>query len=244
MGGEELFEAIRGGDLAAVDRIVTARPAAAMSSDAAGLSAITVAAYHGRWPIVDRLLATDPDLDRWEAAIVGDADRLRALLDEADRERSVERESGLLGATPPGADAGVDDAPVDERSADGFTALHLAAFFGRPVVAGLLLDRGADPNRWATGELHVQPLHSALAAGHEDVAALLVEHGAEVGSAQAHGITPLMEAAQNGLAASAALLLARGADPKAYDDDILTAAEMADRAGHAEIAAQIRAAGG
>ncbi len=239
MGSEQLFEAIRAGDLATVDRIVTATPATAMASNPAGLSAITVAAYSGRWPIVDRLLATDPDLDRWEAAIVGDVGRLGTLLDEADRERSVERETAR-----PGADAGVDDAPVDERSADGFTALHLAAFFGRPAVARLLLERGADPNRWATGDQHVQPLHSALAGGHEDVAAMLVEHGAEVGSAQEHGITPLMEAAQNGLAGSVALLLARGADPKAYDDDILTAAEMADRAGHAEIAAQIRAAGG
>ena len=53
-----------------------------------------------------------------------------------------------------------------------------------------------------------------------------------------------MGAAQNGLAGSVALLLARGADPKAYNDDILTAAELADRAGHPEVAAKIRAAGG
>ncbi len=53
-----------------------------------------------------------------------------------------------------------------------------------------------------------------------------------------------MGAAQNGMPGTVELLLARGADPKAYNDDILTAAELADRAGHPEVAATIRAAGG
>ena len=73
---------------------------------------------------------------------------------------------------------------------------------------------------------------------------MLIDAGAEVGSVQDGGYTPLMGAAQNGLAATVALLLGRGADPKAYDQDILTAADLADRAGHPEVAATIRAAGG
>ena len=88
-----IFLAIRGGDEAAVDRILAANPAAGMASDGAGLSALTVAAYHRQWPIVDRILATGPDLDPFEAAIVGDAERLRTLLDEAEGERRVEREA-------------------------------------------------------------------------------------------------------------------------------------------------------
>jgi len=232
----QLFDAIRAGDLDRVDRIVTASPAMAMASDGSGLSALTVAAYHRRWPIVDRILATGPDLDRFEAAIVGDAERLRTLLDEAEREHAIEPETSSEG--------GGSERPVDERSADGFTALHLAAFFGRPATVALLLERGADPNRWATGEQHVQPLHSAVAGGNEEVAAMLVVAGADVGARQAHGFTPLMGAAQNGLATTVDLLLAHGADPGAYDDDILTAAQLAERAGHPGIAARIRAAGG
>ncbi len=126
--------------------------------------------------------------------------------------------------------------PVDGRAADGFTALHLAAFFGRPSVARLLLDRGADPNAWASGGLRVQPLHSAVAGGHEAVAAMLIEAGADVNAAQDGGYTPLMGAAQNGLAATVALLLAEGAEPNALNEDVLTAADLADRAGHAEVA--------
>jgi uncharacterized protein len=239
-----LFEAIRAGDVATVDRILTARPALAGSSDASGLSAVTVAAYHRQWPIVERILVATPDLDLYEAAIVGDIDRLTVMLDEADREAEIEAETGHPGrsnAVVPGEPA---VAPIDERSADGFTALHLAAFFGWTAAVRLLLDRGADPNLWATGDLYVQPLHSAVAGGHEETARLLIEAGAEVGSAQREGYTPLMGAAQNGLAATVALLLARGADPKAYNDDILTAADLADRAGHTAIAATIRAAGG
>lgn len=236
MDATQLFDAIRAGDLDRVDRIVTASPAMAMASDGSGLSALTVAAYHRRWPIVDRILATGPDLDRFEAAIVGDTERLRALLDEADREQAIRPDTSSEGEG--------SVRPVDERSADGFTALHLAAFFGHPATVALLLEHGADPNRWATGEQHVQPLHSAVAGGNEEVAARLVAAGADVDARQARGFTPLMGAAQNGLAATVDLLLARGADPKAHDDDILTAAQMAERAGHPAIAARIRAAGG
>ncbi len=239
----ELFEAIRAGDLATVDRVLTARPAAAGASDGRGLTALTVAAYHGQWPIVERIQAARPDLDRYEAAIVGDTERLRTLLDEEDREAAIDAETASRGH-PNGAAGAADPRRVDERSADGFTALHLAAFFGRTDAVRFLLARGADPNLWATGDLIVQPLHSAVAGGHEEVARLLVEAGAEVGTAQREGYTPLMGAAQNGLAATVALLLARGADPKAYNDDILTAAELADRAGHPKVAATIRAAGG
>lgn len=255
MNDAPLFDAIRAGDQATVDRLLAANPGAAMASDPSGLSALTVAAYHRQWPIVDRILATGPDLDVFEAAIVGDVERLRTLLDEAEAEHGVERETargrldGLapLGGPEPldGRDADDDaTAPVNRRSADGFTALHLAAFFGRPEATRLLLDRDADPNRWATGELTVQPLHSAVAGGHEAVAALLVERGADVNAAQQLGFTPLMGAAQNGMLGTVELLLARGADPKAYNDDILTAAELADRADHPEVAAAIRAAGG
>ena len=124
---DELFAAIRSGDLATVDRLLTERPYLAGASDAAGLSAVTMAAYSRQPAILERILAAKPELDRFEAAIVGDLGRLAELLDEPD--------------------AG----PVDERSADGFTALHLAAFFGRRSICPAAPRPGADPNLWASG---------------------------------------------------------------------------------------------
>ena len=212
----DLFEAIRTGDLGAVDQLLATRPYLAGSSNSAGLTAVTAAAYAQQPAIVERILAARPDLDRFEAAIVGDLARLSELLDEAD--------SG----------------PIDQRSADGFTALHLAAFFGRLRAAQELLDRGADPNTWAAGDLHVQALHSAVAGGHEALARLLLAHGAQPDQPQRGGYTPLHAAAANGMAALADVLVERGANPKALTEDILTPADLAERAGHAELAAHLR----
>ncbi|HEY2888065.1 MAG TPA: ankyrin repeat domain-containing protein [Candidatus Limnocylindrales bacterium] len=214
---DDLFGAIRSGDLGAVDRLLTERPYLAGASDAGGLSAVTVAAYHHQQAVLDRILAANPDLDRFEAAIVGDLPRLAELLSEPDAE------------------------PIDQRSADGFTALHLAAFFGRVRLVQELLDRGADPNAWATGALRVQPLHSAVSAGHEAIARLLVEHGADPDQAQDGGYTPLHAAAQNGLSELCDFLVASGADPRSLTEDILTPADLAERAGHHDLAAHLRA---
>jgi len=217
---DELFSAIRSGDLAAVERLLVKRPYLAGASDPAGLSAVTVAAYQRQAAIVERLLAAKPDLDRFEAAIVGDLGRLAELLDEPDAE------------------------PIDQRSGDGFTALHLAAYFGRRRAVQELLDRGADPHAWASGGLRVQPLHSAVSAGHDVVARLLVERGAEPDQAQDGGYTPLHAAAQNGLSGLCDFLIAHGANPKALTEDILTPADLAERAGHPDLAAHLRSLGG
>ena len=62
---------------------------------------------------------------------------------------------------------------------DGWTPLHLAAFFGHLDAARALIDAGADIDAFSRNGLTNTPLHAATAGRHGDVALLLVEHGAD-----------------------------------------------------------------
>jgi ankyrin repeat protein len=162
--------------------------------DAEGLSPAMHALYRGATEDAEALIPDEPTV--FEAAAFGLEDRLEELLD-SDR--------ALAGA----------------YSGDGFTALHLAAFFRRPGAVRLLLERGADANAVASNEQigPVRPLHSAAAAGDVESARLLVEHGAEVNARQRGGFTALHSAAQNRDQELASLLISSGADPSAATDD-------------------------
>jgi ankyrin repeat protein len=79
----------------------------------------------------------------------------------------------------------VDDAARLLASADAparHRALSLAAQHGHAPIVRLLLDAGADPNRYdAEGNhAHSTPLHQAVLRGHESVVRLLVERGARL----------------------------------------------------------------
>ena len=133
-----------------------------------------------------RRLAEDAELDVFEAAALGEVERLRALL---------------------GADATLAQA----RSDDDFTPLHYAAFFDGPDTAWLLVDNGADVNAFADNELGVHPLNSAAAAGQREVAAILLDHGADPNAPTRRGFSPLDAADANGDEKLAALLRSQGA---------------------------------
>jgi uncharacterized protein len=179
------------------------------------LSELLQAVYRGDRARVDEILGGDPQLDVFEAAAVGRADRVTELL---------ETEPGLVGAW----------------SDDGFTPLHLAAFFRHPETARLLVDRGALVDVVARNEqLRVTPLQSAVAARNEETAALLLERGADPNAQQLGGFTPLHAAAQNGDEPLAELLLAHGADPAVTADDGRSAADFAGDGGHAQLAERL-----
>ena len=219
MSFEELFRSIERGDLASVTRILADEPRAIEARTAEGLSPLVVAAYWGQGEILDRLLETRGDLDFWEAATVGATSRVREL---------VNAEPDLVAA----------------RSSDGFTALHLAVFFGHPETAQALIDAGADVSARTTNAFDNQPLHAAVASSAAQTrlacVRVLLEAGAPVNERQSGGFTPLMSAAQNGDGSVVELLLAEGADPAVADDDGVAAGAHAAKAGHAAIAAQLQ----
>jgi uncharacterized protein len=159
------------------------------------------ALYRGDRDAVDRKLADLPELTIFEAAAVGDAAKVHELL--------------LL-----------EGGFVDLWSPDGFTALHLSAFFGHEDVAAELLKRGADVSAVARNPLRVQALHSAAAGNHAGIVGLLLEHGADPNAAQEGGFRPIHAAAQNGNEELYALLVSHGADEQAASDDGRTAADF------------------
>ena len=132
----------------------------------------------------------------------GDADAVRAFLTESPGAIDQQDEQGLsvvmraayrglldvvLAHDPPLGPfdrivAGKSDGlpgPGD-RTPDGFTGLHLAAFVNNVAAARALLDAGADPDALATASFaRVTPLGTCSFAGSIDVARVLLEHGAD-----------------------------------------------------------------
>jgi uncharacterized protein len=168
----------------------------------AEVSPLLRAVYSGDDQQVESLLAAAPDLDIFEASALGRTDRVAELL-------------------------GNDPELVRAWSADGFTPLHLAAFFSRPETARLLLERGAEVDAVARNSMRVTPLHSAAAARNAETARDLLERGADANARQQGGFTPIHAAAQNGDDDLYELLVARGADPEAPTDEGRTARDFA-----------------
>jgi ankyrin repeat protein len=181
------------------------------------LSELLEAVYRGDQARVEEVLASGPQLDIFEAAAVGRTERVAELLDG-------------------------DSELVSAWAEDGFTPLHLAAFFKHPDTARLLVERGALVDVVARNErIRVTPLQSAVAARQEETAALLLDRGADPNTQEAGGFTPLHAAAHHGDEPLVELLLAHGADPAAAADDGRTAADFARDAGHEGLAARLSA---
>ena len=134
---QDVFAAITANDKDRVAQLIAADPAVAHARNAAGISALMQARYENRAEIVELLRPAAGELDIFEAAALGDVARLNKLLTN-DRE------------------------VVKARSADGFTPLHLACFFGQLKAAEILIQHGADTN--AVSPSRIAVIHSAAAS--------------------------------------------------------------------------------
>jgi uncharacterized protein len=213
----DLFDAIDGDESERLETILNDAPALAASRDDEGVSAVLHALYHGRSEMAEVVAVYLPELDIFEAAALGRSGRVRQLL---------ERDPALARAQSP----------------DGFTALHLPAFFGGPGTADAaqaLIEAGADVSARSENSFWVLPLHSAASGGHADIVEILLAAGAEPDPRQRHGWTPLQAAAQNGDLRSLDALLAAGADPTLQNDDGLAAIDLARAAGNDELVARL-----
>ena len=209
----ELIDAAKAGNTARVREILDASPSSAALRTAAGESPLMTALYNGHRDlaneIADAQIAAGEPLDLFAAAALGRSDQL---------------DSAIAG---PGA--------VAAYSYDGWTALHLAAFFGQLETAARLLEGGAPLGAVSRNALANTPLHAAVAGGHPEVSVLLITRGADVNAFDSGRHTPLHIAAENGQLAVVEALLDHGADPHAVDVEDKTPLSRAAARNHAGV---------
>ncbi len=210
MDSADVFEAISSGDLDRLKALVATDAAAAVARDGQGVSALMMTLYHRRSDMADLLLQSGLELDVFEAAALGRVKRVSQLID-------------------------ADSTLVNAWSPDGFSTVHLPAFFAQVETARLLITRGANVAAVAKNDMMVQPLHSAAAGGSVEVVTLLLDAGAPVNAKQQAGFTALQAAALSNRLDMARVLLDHGADPELCADAGNDAVAMALSKGHEEM---------
>jgi ankyrin repeat protein len=214
MTEQEFVALAKAGDTHAVRSALESEPALANAKDN-GVSALLWAVYYGHAP-VGRVIADarKGKIDIFEATALGDEHELKRLVQS-------------------------NPSSVNDYSADGFTPLGLAAFFGHRETAQQLIAAGADPTLASKNPLGVIPLHSALAGGHKEIARDLIESGnpaLQVNTPNKEGWFPLHYAAHSGDRETADFLMMKGASTSQVNNIGETAAMEARKHGHDALA--------
>jgi ankyrin repeat protein len=201
---------VKEGNLDAVRAALLDDPALLNAKNEAGQSAVLLSKYYGQARVTEHLLSLNPNLDIFTAAAVGLEELVLQELDQ-------------------------DPVLITAHSPDGWTALHLTAFFGHKPLAMALIARGADVNARSTNAMKNTPLHAAAAGRKADLVELLLHEGADANATQEGGWTALHAAAQNGDRGIVALLIANGADSNMRADNHQCALDLALMKEHQEI---------
>lgn len=216
---KDIIELIKTGHNDQLEQVLTDNISLANIKTEQGISLLQFAAYCRNNAAVDILRKHKQKLDIFEAASIGDNITVTNLLNKNPK---------LL----------------KRFSADGFTSLGLASFFGHLSIVKLLLDKGADPNIASYNQFRVAPLHSACAISNFEIVRLLIRAGANVNAKQVQDVTPLHSAAHNGQTELAKLLIDNGADVNAKMESGQTPLFMAREKNFQETAELIKSNGG
>jgi ankyrin repeat protein len=168
----KLVDAAKSGDLRKVRESLSDNFLLASQRLQNGESPLMAALYRGHYAVVEALIDAGAEIDVFAAAALGRVEDLHRT---------------------------ITDQTVNAYAYDGWTALHLASFFGRPDAVTALLDSGADIHAVSRNSLENTPLHAAVAGRHADVALCLLDRGASGTALDGGGYSPSDIAAENGL---------------------------------------------
>src|SRR3954467_9034979 len=129
------IDAIKAGEFERVKAMVSADPTLIDACGRIDESAILTAVYYRQKEIVNLLVARGATLSLFEAAAAGELERVERLVAS-------------------------DPSTVNAFSPDGWTPLHLAAFFGHSKIAEMLIGQGADVNAGSREAAGKTPAHA------------------------------------------------------------------------------------
>lgn len=212
---EEFINAAQEGDTEEMDRMLKDDPKLLYAMKDNGETPVMAALYHGKQNVIQYLLEFGIPITLHEAVALGDVETMLYLINE-------------------------EKVSIMDYSYDGWTPLHLAAFFGGYEIAEILIQRGADVNAISDNKLASRPIHAATAGRKYPIVELLLKHQADPNLQQEGGWTPLHQAVQNYDDDMIRLLLDHGADPKIAREDGYTAMRIAEELEYEEIVKQLR----
>lgn len=177
------FVGLAHGDFDSVKKLLAENPELLNAKAVWDETAIQAATQMGRVDIIEYLLAAGAPRDIFTAAVLGQADEVAASLK---------------------ADPSLAKAP----GVHGFSLVYFPVIRGFKELTELVVAHGAPIN---AGEGGTTPLHGAVQFNQVEMAAWLVDHGANINALNYESKTPLAIARGNKQAALIELLMARGA---------------------------------
>lgn len=195
--------------------LLSQKPQLATQVTSHQISPMLLACYYKKMDIANAIAEFMPQLSIFDACAVGKFDDVTLLVFK-------------------------DPRSVNEYSADGFTPLGLACYFGHEEIARFLVLKGAEVNLPSKNGFNVFPIHSAVANDNYGIAKVLLDAGAYPNVCQKSGVAPLHSAAQLGNIEMIILLLEHGAEVGLRMEGGKLPADLAEEKGFAEIAEILR----